>query len=132
MVQRLLSLRIVRFGLVGVLNTAFSYGVYAGLLYAGLGYVWANLLALVIGILFSFRTQGALVFNNRDHRLIGRFALCWGLIWLVNVGLIAALVRAGFDAYWAGALALPPVTLLSFFMQKVLVFAPAPQTRGNP
>ena len=120
--RNLLTLEFVRFLLVGVLNTAFSYGVYASLLYVGLPYVVANLGALLLGIAFSFRTQGRLVFGNSSGRLLQRFAACWGAIWLVNVLLIALLVRAGLSAYAAGAVALVPSTVFSYFVQKILVF----------
>lgn len=118
----LLRLQFVRFVLVGVLNTAFSYGVYAFFLYLGLPYALANLAALLLGIAFSFRTQGALVFGNRNPRLIVRFAACWLVIYGFNVGVIALLVRAGFDPYAAGALALLPTTLASYVVQRLLVF----------
>jgi putative flippase GtrA len=53
---------IIRFVVVGLLNTGFSYLIYAALLHVGLGYQTANLMALVIGVLFSFKTQGRLAF----------------------------------------------------------------------
>ncbi len=118
----LLKFESVRFVLVGVLNTGFSYAVYAGLLYYGLNYALANLAALILGIVFSFRTQGVLVFHNPDGRLFYRFAASWLVIFLANIALIAVLLRYGLNAYAAGALALLPVTLMSFFIQKFVVF----------
>ena len=118
----LLSHQIIRFILVGGLNTAFSYSVYAGLIYIGLNYIIANFCSLVLGILFSFRTQGALVFNNRDGRLIFRFAGLWALLFVLNIGLIYILMRVGLNAYAAGAVALVPITVTSYFVQKVMVF----------
>ena len=118
-----------RFLLVGVLNTAFSYIVYACFLRFGMPYPMASFASLVLGILFSFRTQGSLVFGNQSIRLIVRFALCWLVIYLVNVLTIAALVRLGFGAYLSGAFAIAPITILSFLAQKFLVFnATAPRT----
>ena len=117
-----LKFQFVRFLLVGGLNTGFSYAIYASLLFFGLSFAWANLGAVLIGIAFSFRTQGSLVFNNRDKRLIIRFAGCWLMIWLVNISMIAGFMRAGLDAYWAGALALAPITLISYVTQKRFVF----------
>lgn len=127
--RKVLSFQFVRFLLVGGLNTGFSYAIYAALLFAGFGYVAANFGALVLGIVFSFRTQGTFVFGNRDGKLIFRFAACWGVIFLVNILLIAALLRAGLNAYWAGALALLPTTVASYFVQKLLVFGSS-QPRG--
>ena len=120
--RRLLNLQFVRFVLVGIMNTGFSYAVYAALLYLGLGFVVANLGAMLLGVLFSFRTQGRLVFGNRDERRIFRFAGCWAGIWVVNILLIAGFVKLDFNDYAAGALALVPVTLASYFIQKRIVF----------
>ena len=114
--------QIVRFLIVGTLNTCAAYAVYACLLYAGLPYAAASLGALVLGLLFSFRTQGALVFGNREGRLFFRFAACWGAIYLLNTLLIGALIRLGLSAYGAGALAIGPVTVFSYLTQKFLVF----------
>ena len=118
-----------KFVVVGVFNTAFSYAIYAVFLYLGLGYVVANFLALVLSILVSFKLQGSLVFRNSDNRRIFRFVIAWALIYGFNILVISRFLAAGFDAYIAGALALPFTTVLSYLMQKFFVFAgrrPAP------
>lgn len=127
-----LSRQWLRFLIVGCLNTSFSYGVYALLLWFGLTFVWANAGALLLGILFSFRTQGRLVFGSRDDRKIIRFALCWGLIWLLNISFIAGFMRMGMNAYTAGAVALVPATGLSYLVQKFFVFAGGPAVNSGP
>jgi putative flippase GtrA len=120
--RNILKRQFVRFVMVGVVNTGFSYAVYAVLLYLGLPYALANLGATLLGILFSFGTHGRLVFGNHDLRLFVRFAACWLVIYAFNVGLIAGFIRLGLDAYVAGALALVPVVIASFLVQKFLVF----------
>lgn len=112
----------VRFVLVGLLNTSFSYLIYAALLFVGLVYQMANLLAVIVGVLFSFKTQGHLVFDNHDNRLLGRFILSWAFIYLVTITLIGRIVALGFNAYLAGALALPFSVALSYLSQKYFVF----------
>jgi putative flippase GtrA len=124
----ILNIQFVRYLLVGGLNTGISYMVYAVLLYVGFNYILANLGAAMLGILFSFRTQGRLVFKNHDSRLIFRFATVWGLLFLVNIMLISTLIQVGLNAYWAGATALIPITLLSFFVQKFFVFGTSQST----
>ena len=113
---------IVKFVLVGSLNTAFSYCVFASLVYVGLAYAVANFVALLLGVAFSFRTQGAWVFRNRDKRLWLRFTACWAVIFIFNIGCIAALMHAGLNVYRAGAVALVPSTIMSYFVQKIFVF----------
>lgn len=115
--------QLTRFIAVGVLNTGFSYGVYAMALWAGLHYVAANFVAMLCGTVFSFVTQGRLVFGSRDLRRFGRFLIAWLLIWGLNTALIDGLVRLGqLDAYVAGALAMVPVVVLSFLVHKLFVF----------
>ena len=116
------AIHAIRFVSVGALNTSFSYLIYAALLFVGLGYQLANLLTLVVGILFSFKTQGHLVFDNPDNRLLGRFILSWALIYFCVVILIGQIIDLGFDAYSAGALALPFSVVLSYLAQKYFVF----------
>ena len=122
----LLQRQFVRFLLVGSMNTAFSYGLYATFLWLGLHFAVANGLAFVISLLFSFRTQGALVFRNTDTSMFLRFVLVWVGIYLINIALIGGLMSLGLNAHVAGAIALVPVTLLSYLLQKFAVFgAPA-------
>jgi putative flippase GtrA len=121
-IDPLLRRRFIRFLLVGGLNTAFSYSVYAILLLLGLGYVVANFLALVSSILFSFKTQGTFVFNNTTRRLIFRFSICWLFIYLCNIAFIGEMLKFGLDAYTAGALAIPPIIVISYLVQKYFVF----------
>ena len=112
----------MRFALVGTLNTGFSYLIYAGFIFAGLGYQLANLLSLCIGILFSFKTQGHFVFNNRDNRLLGRFIVSWIGIYFCVIFIIGQIISFGFNAYSAGALTLPFSVILSYLAQKYFVF----------
>ena len=122
-----ISIRAIRFLVVGVLNTSFSYLIYAGFLYIGLGYQLANFLSLVVGILFSFKTQGRLVFNNPDNRLLGRFVLSWLVIYVCVIVFIGRIIALGLDAYTAGALSLPLSVGLSYLTQKYLVFRRTPR-----
>lgn len=122
--SRLYALQQVRFVAVGLLNTGFSYAVYAMFLFAGFGFKSANLAALVLGILFSFRTQGALVFRNNDGRLFLRFVAGWTVIYLLTISAIGLFVELGANAYLAGFMALPVSTVLSYLVQKHFVFRP--------
>jgi putative flippase GtrA len=118
----LFKFEIFRFLFVGVVNTAFSFGVYSMLLFLGMKYFLANGVALVAGILFSFVMQGRFVFRNTQTRLLGRFVFGWIIIYFANIGFIRAMLQYGLNPYVAGALAIPPITLVSYFMQKYFVF----------
>jgi putative flippase GtrA/SAM-dependent methyltransferase len=120
-----------RFVMVGVVNTGFAYAVYAALLYAGLGYAVANLIALIVGILFSFKTQGLLVFGSAGNRGLIRFVIVWAAIYFLNIFIIGRFIALGLNPYVAGALALPFATLFSYISQKFFVFRPSPAQRSR-
>lgn len=123
--MRILDYQFIRFGLVGALNTAISYVVYALLLSVGVNYALSNFGSLIAGMIVSFHNQGKFVFGNGSLDRLPRFIALWGILYLVNIGLIALFLRMGINAYLGGALAVVPITLLSFFCQRHLVFAPA-------
>ncbi|WP_028605625.1 GtrA family protein [Ottowia thiooxydans] len=115
--------QILRFLMVGGLNTAFSYFVYSLALYVGLNFIWANLCAVVCGILVSFRTQGKIVFKKTGSYAFIRYIGFWFVIWILNISLIWVIKQYINDPYVAGALALGPIVIASYFIQKYWVFA---------
>jgi putative flippase GtrA len=121
---RFLSLhaRFLRFLIVGGLNTAVNYGIYALLLFLGLGYLPAATLSFVTGLVISFKSQGRFVFQNRGRASFVRFVGSWLLIYVVHVSVLGLLVRSGVDSYLAGALLLVPTALLSFAVLRLVVF----------
>ena len=127
--QKLLNFEFVRYVLIGVGNTGFSYAVYATFLFFGLEYRVANLLALLLGIAVSFTTQGTVVFRNATRVTFAKFVLAWMLIYLFNISIIALLMGASMSAYLAGAVATVPVTLISYFILKFVVFGRKEPTR---
>jgi putative flippase GtrA len=112
----------VRFLVVGVLNTAFGYGLFALFTWFGLAYPLAIALATILGVLFNFQTTGRMVFSNSRGSLLWRFAAVYGIIYLLNVAAVALLLRAGINVYLANALAIPPLVVCSFILQRLFVF----------
>lgn len=118
--------QLLRYLSVGAANTLFAYALYAFGLVIGLPYELASLGALVVGIIVSFATQGRLVFATH---LRGRFLLftaSWAVLYLINITLIRTLHWAGLDFYLAGLAAAIPVTVLSFMLQRGIVFSNPP------
>jgi putative flippase GtrA len=113
----------LRFLLVGGLNTAFGYVCFSLLLYAGLHYTMSLLIATVLGVLFNFKTIGALVFKSSDNFLIFRFVLVYVAVYGVNVIGVEAFLRLGLTPYWGGAVMVLPMAVLAFILQKRFVFA---------
>ncbi len=117
----------MRFLLAGLVNTGFSYCVYALGLWLGLAYPPANFLAMLAGVFMGFLTQGHFVFRKFEARRFPRFVLTWLLLWGLNILMIAILLPlVGGNPYVAGAIAMVIVVALSFIVQKYLVFADRP------
>lgn len=114
-----------QFGLylvVGGFNTMSSYVMYAALLWLGLAFQWANFLAMTASIGVSYLTQSRFVFSNSDARKVGSYALLWLGMYLCNIALIWMFKQAGMDDYMAGLVAMIPIVLLSFILQKFIIF----------
>ena len=112
----------VRFIVVGILNSAFGYGCFALFLFLGLHYTVALLLATVLGVLFNFKSTGALVFGSHDNKLILRFIASYAVVYLVNVLGIKMFAAAGLAPQYGGALMLLPMAVLAFILNKKFVF----------
>lgn len=119
------SRRLVAFCLVGALNTAFGYSVFAMLLFAGLHHAWALLVATVAGVIFNFFTTGRIVFGSREVSRLPRFVVVYGIVYVVNLALIELLLAAGADAYAAGAISMAAATLAAYALQSRFVFVKA-------
>jgi putative flippase GtrA len=113
------SLQIARFFLVGIVNTAFGYSIFAMFILLGLHYVLAVLLALVCGVMFNFKTTGTIVFKNKNNRLILSFIAVYILMYLLNIGFLRV---CGLNKLLGEAIIIVPLALLTFWLQKQFVF----------
>ncbi len=113
----------LRFLLVGVMNTAFGYGLFALLTWLGLAYPVAIGLASLGGIAFNFQSIGRLVFKKgAPLSRMGRFAAVYAVVYGVNIGGVAAFLHFGLNVYLANALMILPLALLAYLLQQKFVF----------
>lgn len=112
----------LRFLVVGVLNTAFGYCVFVAGMLLGLPAPAALAAAYVLGVLFNFLSTGKLVFDRLDARALPRFIGAYMLVYAVNLGVLALLVRAGLHEFIAQAIAIPFMAALSFVIFRSFVF----------
>ena len=114
---------LVRFLAIGALNTLFGYALYAFLVFIGINYVWARVLAIIIGIIFNFFTTGRIVFNNKDNWLIIRFVLVYAVTMSLDVLVLKRLVgNLNLNEYLAGAIITIPIAMLSFLLNSIFTF----------
>lgn len=113
----------IKFLLVGLLNTVFGYGVYALFLWLGFHYSVASALAIALGVLFNFQTIRTLVFQAEPSRgRLLKFSAVYAVVYLLQISGIAALNRAGFGDYSAGAILVLPLAGVAFLLNQKLVF----------
>jgi putative flippase GtrA len=107
---------------VGALNTAFGYSVFAVLILLHLHYTIAALLATICGVLFNFKTTGVLVFDNKGNHLIFRFFGVYLITYLLTIGLLKVFNLYDVSNLIGGAIIALPIAFISFSLIKKLVF----------
>jgi putative flippase GtrA len=120
----------VRFLLVGALNTAFGYALFAALVLFRLHYALAALVGQILGVLFNFGTTGSIVFGNRDPRLLVRFVAVYAVHYAAGVALLRLGLATGVPVLVTSAATTLPLAAFSFALQRLWVFPrhrPAPR-----
>ncbi len=106
----------VRFLVMGVVNTAFGYLLFALLLYVGLHPQPALAIAFVGGVAWNYFTHARLVFGKRSLAQLPPYVLAYLAIYGVNAGGLQALLAAGFAAHIAQAVLVPPMAVLAYIL----------------
>jgi putative flippase GtrA len=113
----------VRFLVVGVGNTAISFGVYRLLYWAGTAYVVAAPIAFAAGAVNGYVFNRRWTFAARDS---SRARLLYVAVQLAGAAstslLVYAFHRAGVPRGWAYLVAAPPVTVAMFVANRVWTF----------
>lgn len=120
--SKLAKIKFIRFLMVGLMNSAFGYGCFALLVYLGLHYSSALLLATILGVAFNFKSTGSLVFGSHNNKLIFRFVLGYALVYCINLGGIAIFSFFDVVPYFSGLILLLPMAALSFIINNRFVF----------
>lgn len=118
----MLTQQVIRFIIVGVVNTLIGYSLYALFIYLGLSYTYSLIFATILGVLFNFQTIGKVVFKSSDKSLLFKFIIVYLIVFCINLLLISCFVKLGETAYIAGAIALLPTATISFVLNKYFVF----------
>ena len=114
--------QLVRFLVVGGINTVFGYSVFFVLTWLGMRYPLAIGLATIAGIAFNFQSVGRLVFDGAPRSRFWRFVGVYCLIYLLNLGGVRALLGAGASIYVANGIVLLPLSVLAFLLNRRYVF----------
>ena len=108
--------RFGRFILIGVVNTAVGFMVYAILVVLGISPQLALGIAFVIGVLWNFWTHARFVFHSQGYSPLPVYALCYVGIYAFNAISLAMALRIGLGPLIAQGLIAPVAAVLSFFL----------------
>ena len=118
---RLQFSHLVRFGIVGSVNSFFAYLVFALSLRLGCHFSLATLIGSLFGMMTGFKLHGHFVFGNPGNGRFLRFALIFCFVYGVSVG-IQEIARLAVNGYLAGAIAAAITIPVSFFLNRNMVF----------
>lgn len=130
---------LLRFLIVGGLNTAFAFGIYTALVLSGLPFVLANLIALVTGIVVTFKSNARLVFQRNGGSFI-RYLVLWSVVFVVQnviIWKVTTVVTAPLlyglvtPEVLGGAIALLITIPVSFFAQAGWVYRLPREDKGK-
>ena len=117
------NILIIKYIIIGGVNTCFGYGVYWSLLQLDFNFAFAALLSSVLGVIFNFFTFGQLVFEAKiDSNIFYKFVLIYGFRYLLSIGGIAFFHFYGMSYEIAGAVMILLNAIIGFFLHKYLVF----------
>lgn len=127
------SRRVVKYGIVGVVNVAIDFLLYATLVWLGVWYVAAKTLSLVAATLngYTFNRRWTFRAGPHQHLLLGKYVAVQAVCLVTNLALLTLLVE-GLDqhAIAAQAIALPFVAALSFLANRLWTFVPRHRDRS--
>ena len=114
-----------RFVVAGGVNTAFGFGVYAGLVLLGAPVPVSLFVATLAGVFFNFITFGAFAFRQLHARRLPWFLVAYGLIYVFNLALLEGLRGAtGLGPILAQLACLLVVAPTAYIVLKAAVFRP--------
>lgn len=133
--NRLLLVQFIKFGLVGVTNTAVSYGIYALILWLGGHYLLASVVSFVVSVAWSFLLNNRFVFQREAGetrvwwKVLLKTYLSYGFtgLLLANALLYLWIDVLGVNEYLAFFINLIITVPTNFLLNKLWAFRKEPQ-----
>ena len=107
--------RFARFLVVGLVNTAVGFGLYALFLLATpLDEQGALALSFVVGVLWNYLATARFVFGTRGYARLPAYAVAYLAVYAINAQALRLAVAAGWDPLLAQALLVPFAAVLTY------------------
>jgi len=113
---------LIKFIVVGGINTVFGYGIYWGLLQLDVHFAIATFFSTVLGTIFNFFTTERLVFKSKNKGSFYKFVFCVWFLYLISTGGIAFIHNFDISYEIAGLIIIIPRAVISFLLNKNWVF----------
>jgi putative flippase GtrA len=113
---------LVKFILVGIINTLFGYSIYVLFVYLGFIPLFAIIISTVFGIIFNFNSIGRYVFNQLEIGFFKRFVLIYFLLMVNNILFEKFLQIVLKEPYLSGFFSICITACLSYILNKKFVF----------
>jgi putative flippase GtrA len=113
--------RVARYYQAGVVNTAFGFGLFALLIWAGLNLYLAQVVSYVLGTIFNYLTYSRYAFAGHGAAK-GRFIISYALNYVLSLAVLWGFDRFVTSPYLAGFLTTVFVSMLNYFVLKKFVF----------
>lgn len=130
----LLIKQFITFNIIGIVNTLVTYGIYSLLLFIGLNFRLALVGEYAVGITFSFMMNKNITFKHitgNSLHMFFRMILTYVITFFINMGLLTLFVKTfNMNEYLGQFIALGIVSVLSFGLQKLLVFIDKPALKS--
>lgn len=119
------------FNLIGIINTLVTYGIYSLLITVGVSYQLSLVGEYAVGIVFSFVMNKNITFRHitgNTLHMFFRMILTYIITFCINMALLSFFIRIlNFNEYLGQFIALGIVSVMSFGLQKILVFKESKQ-----
>ena len=119
--KRETAAQFARFVLVGLINTAFGYAVYAGLVLLGLPPQWALALSFAIGVLWNYVTTARFVFRVSGFGKLPAYIACYVSVYAANALALGAAIKNGVAPLLAQAALTPVAAVLTFVLLSLVM-----------
>ena len=118
--------RVARFCAVGLVNTVFSYGIFAILTSISGRHDLNLLISTVLGIIFAYGNSKRFVFKSQRTGRFLYYVAGYAVAFSINLITLNGFIAVGFNALAAQAISMPIVIVGSYVIHATLVFSPEP------